>query len=43
MRGRRIVDLTPMGRLGNVEDLVGVGDLVRLGRLSLRHRHHDAS
>lgn len=24
MRGRRIVDLTPMGRLGNVEDLVGV-------------------
>ena len=24
MRGRRIVDLTPMGRLGNVEDLIGV-------------------
>ena len=24
MRGRRIVNLTPMGRLGKVEDLVGV-------------------
>ena len=24
MRGRRIVDLTPMGRLGNVEDIIGV-------------------